>query len=171
MMKLEQANYNDLANIMRIIYDAQTLLATQNIDQWQNGYPTEQIILNDIKKKESYILRSKQLEPMATAMFSVRGEPTYNKILGQWKTESSAKYGVIHRMAVAKNCRGKGLAKLIFSICEQWLLKQQIPSMRIDTHKDNLTMKQLLSSLDYSYCGVIHLQNGDQRLAYEKKIL
>lgn len=170
-MKLERATVKDLNVTMSIIRDAQNLLASQNIDQWQNGYPTEQIILDDIKNKESYILKSEQFEPLATTMFSVRDEPSYTKILGQWKTDSSTKYGVIHRMAVAKNHRGKGLAKFIFSTSEKWLIKQQIPSMRIDTHKDNFTMQQLLKVLDYSYCGIIHLPNGDQRLAFEKKIL
>ena len=169
-MKLERATAKDLNVTMSIIRDAQNLLASQNIDQWQNGYPTEQIILDDIKNKESYILISEQSEPLATTMFSVRGEPTYAKILGQWKTNSGTKYGVIHRMAVAKNYRGKGWAKYIFSTCEKWLIKQQIPSMRIDTHKDNFTMQQLLRRLDYSYCGIIHLSNGDQRLAFEKKL-
>ena len=169
-MKLERATAKDLNVTMSIIQDAQVLLASQNIDQWQNGYPTKQIILDDIKNKESYILKSEQSEPLATTMFSIRGEPTYTKILGQWKTNSSTKYGVIHRMAVAKNHRGKGLAKFIFSSCEKWLMQQQIPSMRIDTHKDNFAMQQLLRILDYSYCGIIHLPSGDQRLAFEKKL-
>lgn len=170
-MILVQANLNDTNNIMSIIHDAQNLLASQRIDQWQNGYPNEEIILEDIKNKECYVLKSKQNKLLATAMFSTKTEPTYSKIVGQWITESDANYGVVHRMAVAKNHRGQGLAKFILHTFEQCLLQDNILSMRIDTHKDNLTMQNLLKQLGYSYCGIIHLQNGDQRLAYEKKIL
>ena len=167
-MKLVPATPNDLPDIMSIIRDAQSLLAAQHIDQWQNGYPTESILLKDIMQKECYVLKSKNYESMATAMFSTRGEPTYSKIEGQWKTETKTKYGVIHRMAVDKNHRGRGLAKFIIASCEQWLLDDKITSMRIDTHKDNLMMQHLLKQQGYNYCGIIYLDNGDKRLAFEK---
>ena len=38
-MNLLRAKKKDLKGIMDIIKDAQELLANQNIDQWQNGYP------------------------------------------------------------------------------------------------------------------------------------
>ena len=42
--------------------------------------------------------------------------------------------------------------------------------MRIDTHEQNHGMRTLLKTLNYNYCGVIYLENGDKRLAYEKLI-
>ena len=42
--------------------------------------------------------------------------------------------------------------------------------MRIDTHVDNTGMQNLLLKLNYNYCGIIYLENGDLRLAYEKLI-
>ena len=55
-MNLLRAKKKDLKGIMDIIKDAQELLANQNIDQWQNGYPNESIISNDIDNNESYLL-------------------------------------------------------------------------------------------------------------------
>ena len=55
-MNLLRAKKKDLKGIMDIIKDAQELLANQNIDQWQNGYPNESIIINDIDNNESYLL-------------------------------------------------------------------------------------------------------------------
>ena len=40
-MKLIKAKKEDLPLIVEIIKDAQDLLASQNIDQWQNGYPPQ----------------------------------------------------------------------------------------------------------------------------------
>jgi hypothetical protein len=71
-------------------------------------------------------------------------------------------------MAVTNEFRKKGIAKFIFEQCEQQLLQNNIMSMRIDTHEDNLVMQSLLKKLKYLYCGVIYLDNGDKRLAYEK---
>ena len=91
-------------------------------------------------------------------------------IEGSWITKANAKYGVIHRMAVTNEFRNKGVAKFIFEQCEQLLLKNNIDSMRIDTHQDNLAMQGLLKKLKYTYCGVIYLDDGDKRLAYEKRM-
>ena len=48
-MNLLLTKKKDLEGIIDIIKDAQELLAGQNIDQWQNGYPNEKVILKDIK--------------------------------------------------------------------------------------------------------------------------
>ena len=128
-------------------------------------------ILEDFKNNESYIVTSKDSTLIGTAMFSTKKEPTYKSIEGKWITKSDAKYGVIHRMAVTNESRKKGVAKFIFEQCEQQLFHQNnINSMRIDTHEDNLAMQSLLKKLKYLYCGVIYLDNGDKRLAYEKLI-
>ena len=169
-MNLLLTKKKDLEGIIDIIKDAQELLAGQNIDQWQNGYPNKAIVQKDIQNNQSYIVKSERGDVTATAMFSIKPEPTDSKIEGSWIHPTQTKYGVIHRMAVSKNYRGKGIAKFIFKACEQMLLNKQIPSMRIDTHDDNFGMQKLLKIMGYCYCGIIYLENGDKRLAFEKLI-
>ena len=48
-MKLIKAKKEDLPLIVEIIKDAQDLLASQNIDQWQNGYPKTAFYLMTFK--------------------------------------------------------------------------------------------------------------------------
>ena len=151
-MKLIKSRKENLPQIIQIIKDAQDLLASQNIDQWQNGYPTKSILLKDIQDLQSYILLNAKGLPLATAMFSTKIEPTYSKIDGGWMTPDQTQYGVIHRMAVSKNYRRKGIAKYIFNTCETMLKTSQIKSMRIDTHEENYSMQKLLKASEYSYC-------------------
>ena len=165
-----RAKKEDLFQTMQIIAEAQAYLESQDIDQWQNGYPNEKAILTDIQNNESYLVKSDDSIPVATAMFSTRNEPTYKNIEGQWLTKENAIYGVIHRMAVSGKYRGTGIAKFIFKQCENILNQNTIKSMRIDTHEDNLEMQALLRKLEYQFCGVIYLDNNDKRLAYEKLI-
>ena len=40
-------------------------------------------------------------------------------------------------------------------------------NIRIDTHKDNAIMRHCLESYGFRYCGIIYLENGDERLAYQ----
>lgn len=167
-MQIVKSKEKDLSNIMEIIQHAQNYLADLNIDQWQNGYPNEERILQDIAQNEAYLLKDKNDRAMATAMFTTTTESTYTKIEGEWITDENTKYGVIHRMAVHNNFRKTGAARFLFNYFENQLLEQGIYTMRIDTHEDNLGMQKLLQRNGYLYCGVIYLEDGAKRLAFEK---
>lgn len=166
-MQIRLANPNDLPHIMDIIHEAQAYLAHKKVDQWQNGYPSQNIMQQDIDNLESFIIHDKD-EIVATTMFTTNKEPTYQNIEGHWLSDDKAFYGVIHRMAVSNSVRKKGVAQFIFNYFEELLQKEKVTSMRIDTHEDNQDMQRLLNKLNYTYCGVIYLENGDKRLAFEK---
>ena len=42
------------------------------------------------------------------------------------------------------------------------------PNIRIDTHRDNLIMRHNLLKHGFTYCGIIYLADGAQRLAYQR---
>ncbi|MGB0806813.1 MAG: GNAT family N-acetyltransferase, partial [Salibacteraceae bacterium] len=151
-----------------IIKDAQTHLAQQKIDQWQNGYPSLEIINNDIIKGNSYVIIDTKEETIATTMFTIQPEPTYTKIEGQWLRPVNEKYGVIHRLAIKASKRNQGIAKAIFKHFESVLINNSIPSMKVDTHRGNLGMQHMLKSIGYTYCGIIYLEDGNERFGFEK---
>ncbi|MCB9195220.1 MAG: GNAT family N-acetyltransferase [Flavobacteriales bacterium] len=169
-MLFRKSTYDDINGIMKIIHDAQQLLASQGSDQWQDGYPDVARINLDIDNNESYVLESEDGELMATTMFTFEGEPTYNLIEGEWLTQEPVKYGVIHRLAVSADHRQKGLAKIIVIECEKMLVERKFDSLRLDTHRLNKGMQHMLDKLEYKYCGIIYLTSGSERLAYEKII-
>lgn len=167
-MHIRKSTTNDLQQLMEIFHYAQRFLASLNIDQWQDGYPNETQILNDIQNKESYVVENNEDEIIATYMLTTSNEPTYNEIDGNWITSTDVIYGVVHRIAVGENCTQKGMGKTLISYCEEQLKQQNIASMRIDTHPDNLGMQHILKKLKYTYCGIIKVRNGATRLAFEK---
>jgi ribosomal protein S18 acetylase RimI-like enzyme len=167
-MKLQKSNSADIPAIMKIIADAQRYLASLNIDQWQDGYPDATQIKLDIKNDDSFIVLDETNKIIGTTVFTTKTEHTYNQIEGEWLTKKDAKYGVIHRLAVDNEYRKVGLAKFVFEQCEEQLKQQGIKSMRIDTHSDNKGMQGLITKLGYQYCGIIILESGAERLAYEK---
>lgn len=163
-MKLRQATINDLSAIITIINQAKAYFKSHGINQWQDGYPNEISIVNDIQRKESYVLEENN-EILATVMISCAGESNYNYIDGKWLQDD--KYLVIHRIAIRDDQKGNGLAKIILDeACKLF----DLPSIRIDTHKDNLSMQRFLAKYGFNYCGIIYLENKDTRLAYEKII-
>ena len=54
--------------------------------------------------------------------------------------------------------------KLTEELCKE----RGIPSIKIDTHEQNLGMQHILRKNGYTYCGVIYVEDGTKRLAYEK---
>ena len=169
-MNLRLAEIKNLPQILEIIGHAQQFLAEQNIDQWQDGYPPKELIITDIHENESYVVENSANQIIATTVFINRNESNYNDISGNWLTGMEAKYGVVHRLAIHKKFRRLGIAKFVLLEFEKELQKQQFSSMRIDTHKDNTGMQRLLKKMGYVYCGVIHLADGNERLAFEKVI-
>ena len=46
-MEIRMAYPNEIKRIMEIIQDAKESLAQRQVDQWQDGYPDEEIIFED----------------------------------------------------------------------------------------------------------------------------
>ena len=52
-MEFRKSTKSDVIKIMEIVKQAQEYFKSQGIDQWQNGYPNEEVINNDIENGES----------------------------------------------------------------------------------------------------------------------
>lgn len=161
-----KARENDLIGIMNVIKEAIEYLKEQGVDQWQDGYPNENNILADIKISESYVFELSG-EIVATGYLSFEEEETYKIIdKGQWLSDEP--YGVLHRTAVSKKARNTSIAKKFFEEFEQLVKDKNIKSIKIDTHGENIPMQKFLKKLGYIYCGIIYLEDGRERVAFEK---
>ena len=159
---------SDLERVIELVVDAQNWFREQGIDQWQDGYPTREIISSDILGGENYIVELNGVAS-ATAVISFAGEPTYSEIKGKgWLNEN--RYAVVHRIAVADECRRKGIAKEILHFTEELCAERGINDIRIDTHRDNRAMRSLLKKMGYTHCGRITLTSGASREAYHKEL-
>jgi GNAT superfamily N-acetyltransferase len=163
-----KAEFNDLLAMMRIVGEAQRAIKSLEIDQWQNGYPSEDIISEDIRNGYSYILENEEsVIGMATVIFNY--EPTYNKIFdGEWL--STGQFVVVHRMAIAESFKKQGFASVILQKVEDLAKEKSIPSFKIDTHEGNIPMRKTVERHGFTKCGIIFLKNGNRRIAYEKLI-
>lgn len=167
-MKFRLAENKDIEKIMKIINQGKEKLKKESIDQWQNGYPNEESIERDIKNSYSYVVEEEG-KILATAAISFDVEETYNEIFeGQWLSNKA--YCVIHRFAVDLSSKVKKKGSKIIDLAERLCLEKNIDSIKIDTHEKNESMKNFLLNNGFKYCGVIYLEGGEKRLAYEKII-
>ena len=150
----------DLFRIGEIYENAKRFMRESgNPNQWNKGTPNIETARNDMERGIGYVVEENG-EIVATFMFSLNGEPTYANIYGgAWL--SDAPYGVIHRIAVAE--QGKGIIGFCIDECFA-----RCQNLRIDTHRDNIPMQKALLKRGFQYCGIIYLEDGDERLAYQK---
>ncbi|MCR4827396.1 MAG: GNAT family N-acetyltransferase [Bacteroidales bacterium] len=156
-----------LKDIMEIIGQAKRRMKEQGLDQWQDGYPSEAAILNDIKHKQGHFF-IKKLEPAAYAAIVFDKDPYYEKIDGRWLSDGEP-YVVVHRLAVADEFLGLDLAKHILKFAERKARAKGVRWFRIDTHHDNLPMRNLIRDFGFTLCGVVRVRDG-KRMAYEKRV-
>ena len=160
-MDIRPTRLEDLKSVMKIYAEARQFMGENgNPTQWVNGYPTLEMVTGDIDDKSSYVCVEDE-EVLGVFRFTIGIDPTYLQIYeGCWLDD--ALYGVVHRIASAS--RKKGVA----SYCLTWCL-EQCGNIRIDTHRDNYIMQSLLLKNGYTRCGIIYLENGDERIAFQKR--
>ena len=134
------------------------------MDQWQDGYPTADIIAQDIARAESYVIEIDR-SVAATAVMSFAGEVTYNSIDGAWLNDDN--YVVVHRLAIRNCALRSGLARQMMLYAEELALQRGVNNIRVDTHNDNIAMQSLLNNLGFVFCGEITLLSGAPRIAFQ----
>ena len=192
-LSIRPATPADLPALRPVFEAAKGIMrADGNPDQWSApGFPDDSLLLRDIARGGGFVIEMDEISPRASlgrddnvvvpnegsfvissgaeggvekslvAYFALlpSPEPTYDYIDGAWLTD--APYGVIHRMASYPDVHG------IFSAVIDYAASRY-SHLRIDTHRDNRIMQHLIEKHGFTYCGIIWLEDGTERLAYER---
>lgn len=158
---IRHATEADMPQIMQLIeWGRQKMRATGNTDQWTNGNPRPEVIMRDIANGNSYLVEDGG-EAVATFAFVSGPDITYKHIYeGRWLDEEG-EYYVVHRLASAPHVHG--ILKIVFDYCFT-----RTANIRIDTHRQNVPMRQALQKYGFRYCGIIYLLDGAERLAFQR---
>ena len=165
---IREAKPTDITDIMQVMEAAKKIMRSSgNLHQWGDGYPSEAVIINDLEKHGGFVIEGINDEDLSSKeivgyfAFLPSPEPTYSKIYdGEWLDDVKP-YHVIHRIASYPDAHG------IFSDIMDFCFSRDA-NIRIDTHKDNLIMQHNIEKHGFTYCGIIFLASGDERMAYQK---
>ena len=159
---IRHATMDDLPTILSLRDQAREIMRSYgNTYQWPDGYPRDDMFRKDIELGGSYVMANETGAIVGTFALLPSPEVTYNVIYdGQWLDNEP--YHVIHRIASTPDSHGVLDAVLDFS-------ESQVSNIRIDTHEANIIMRKGLEKHGYKYCGIIHLLDGNERLAFQKK--
>ena len=167
-MKLRKATLADGPAVVALYREAQAFLAAQGIDQWQEGdYPNEADAKKDMDQGRCYVL-TQGGQVVAVACLAFGHEPTYDVIEGGSWGSNAEYYGFLHRIAVAPQAKGQGAAGVLFAELERQARERGVAAIRGDTHRDNKPMQRVMAKAGLALRGVIHVEDGSERLAYEK---
>lgn len=156
---------DDVDRIWEIILQAKEQMRRLGSRQWQEGYPTRQDIVSDVEREFAYVLCERG-RIVAYGAVSEEGEEAYYHLTeGEWQNDDL--YILVHRLAVADEAKGRGMATRFMREVEKMGRKDSLFQFKVDTNFDNHYMISLLEKLGFEYRGKVRYEHGE-RLAYEK---
>ena len=161
MQIIREARPTDMADIMTVMDAAKKIMRQSgNMHQWEDGYPSEAVITTDMERNGGFVIVDDN-QIVGYFAFLSSPEPTYARIYeGKW-LDDERPYHVVHRIASYPDVHG------IFSNIMDFCFTHDA-NIRLDTHRDNRIMQHNIEKHGFTYCGIIYLASGDERLAYQK---
>lgn len=162
LLEIRKSKLDDIEKILDIFKIARKFMRdNHNFNQWNQEYPGEKDIMRDIINGHSFLGENNDGEIVMAFAFIIGEDPTYKKIYnGTWLNDEV--YGTIHR--IASNGKVKGVLKAACDFSFKF-----VDNIRIDTHEDNLPMRNALKKLGFMECGIINCRDGSPRLAFQIK--
>lgn len=163
MIRIRKGSMADVDAIMSC-YDIakQYMRASDNHSQWINGYPSRELVAEDITEGVSYVGVDDDNDMVMAFAFIIGDDPTYSVIEGgHWLNERP--YGTIHRLG--STGKHKGILRQCVDFC-----MSHIANIRLDTHADNAIMLNAVEKLGFIRCGTIYCMDGSPRVAFQKSI-
>jgi len=147
-----------------VIKDVISSMRKQGIDQWDELYPDEPVIMKDISLNQAvgYFDGDKLVGYMA---LNDEYAPEYDTV--KWSTNVPAL--IVHRLSVMSAKQGKGIAGNMMLYAEQYAKENNYCSVRLDAFVKNPFANRLYMKLDYDKSGIIKLRKGLFN-CYEKRV-
>ena len=161
-MYIRKSTEEDLPAKLQLYEEARQFMRENgNASQWGDHKPTLEQILRDERQGISYVCIDPDgqsgvkapLDIVACFVYYVGVDPNYDEIRdGAWPNDTP--YATVHRITTKTGSHGVG------TFCLNWAHDQHAP-LRMDTHRDNKPMQNLLRKVGFEYCGVISLIDDD----------
>ena len=161
MLEVRKTAVENLDEVEKIFIHARKQMAINgNPTQWGNDRPSMELVKKDIVEANSYVVLNDG-RITATFAYIIGIEPTYLDIDGAWLNDEP--YGTIHRIASLNEVKG------IFDFVIDYVSGYRT-DIRIDTHRDNRIMLHLIEKNGFERCGIIIVDDGTERIAFQKRV-
>ncbi len=130
---IRKAELGDIDIITEIIKLCSQDMIANGIFQWNDGYPNANILADDIKKDDLFVVEENQMV-VGCIVISKEKDAVYKKV--EWLSPDSVHF-YIHRLAIHPKNQGKGYAQKLMAFAEKKAINEGIASIRLDTFSQN----------------------------------
>ncbi len=159
------ATIENLTEIVSLIKSAVFSMEQMGIYQWDEIYPDEATIKQDIESGELYIGK---VDDITAVIYVINIHCDDEYINGDWQYPNSD-YRIVHRLCVHPDFQNMGIGRMTMEHIETELSKKGIEAIRLDAFKDNPYALKLYKKLGYKIVGYADWRKGRFYL-YEKNI-
>lgn len=164
-MKFRRAFLSDLSDIMQVYKAAVNRMEDMGIHQWDEIYPAEDIIKEDIVNTEMYI---GLIDSVIASAFTLSPKHDKQYKIGNWQYDD-LRYSVIHRLCVNPTYQNKGVGTQTMNFIEDIFKKENFEAARLDAFSQNPIALKLYKKFGYIKVGEVNWRKGLFYL-FEKKL-
>lgn len=164
-MEYTTAQRTDLPELMSLFRAATRLMDEQGIHQWDELYPDEPVIGEDIASKAMTLGKINGRIAVAF-MLDFCKEGDYET--ADWRYREP-EFVVLHRLCVHPEFQGKGVASAAMDYLEHEVLARGVHAIRLDAFSQNPAALHLYEARGYEKAGEIRYRKGMFHL-YEKQL-
>ena len=162
-----KANKADLDNIMKMYKSCVTGMIENGIDQWDETYPNDEIISEDLNVGTYYVAEMDETI-IGGVNIDKNQDDTYLSLDWEGKSDS---FLVVHRLGVKQEFWNKKIGRDLMLFTEKLVLKRGLKSIRLDTYSGNPKAMEFYRRLGYAELGSIDLKADKEKYYCFEKII
>lgn len=164
-MNIRKGYLDDFESIISIVADAIVFMDSEGIDQWDDIYPSDEILARDIEQNYLYVFEDQE---------GIKGFMTLNEHQEKEYSTIPWKYGtgrqlVIHRLCTDPRYTRRGIATTLIDYAEHWAKEHRYASIRLDAFTGNPAACALYERKGYEKRGIVTFRKG-AFFCFEKKL-
>lgn len=155
-ISFRRATESDLNDVFQVVTDAIAEMNRNNIFQWDEFYPDQELLKEDISKNQLYL---GIIDGGIASIYVLNSECEEEYDNGDWQYPDTS-FGVIHRLCVNPKFQNKGVGRLTVEHIEEELKAEGIEAIRLDAFTLNPFALKMYDRLGFSRVGTVDWRKG-----------
>jgi ribosomal protein S18 acetylase RimI-like enzyme len=152
IVQVSLAIWDDVDRIMSLIKDCIKDMESQGIYQWDQYYPTLEIIGDDLVTESMYVIKESN-EIIGMIALNEEQPPEWGQI--NW-SHQQGKILAVHRLAVNPKWQKQGIGGKLLDFAEKYAVDNDYASIRLDAYAANPRALELYEKHEYTRVGELH---------------
>ena len=158
----------DIDDILRLTRACGQHMRGNGIDQWDEDYPNQGVILKDIETQTLFAYREDD-QVLGIVVLNETQDEEYGEI--DWSTTEEDRNIVVHRLAVRPDKQRMGIARQLMDFAEEWARDNQYDAIRLDTFSQNPRNQRFYTNRGYTDLGPVYLKYKKEHPYYCYELL